>query len=476
MSKKIAIHWFRQDLRLEDNPSLVEAASKGQLLPIYILDDKNAQEHKMGAASRLWLHHSLSKLNEQLEGKLQLFEGDAFSIIKALVESLPLAQLSWNRCYEPWRIDRDTKIKSFLEKQGIAVKSHKASLLWEPWQVLKNDQSPYQVFTPFYKRACLFEELIPPALKKPPNFNFAKVKASGALKSVEALKLLPTLAWGKKLISHWQVGEEAAKKALKTFLNKGVEKYKEGRDFPQPFEELCYVSRLSPHLHFGEIAPQRVWHEAKKGKEGVGLSCFLSELGWREFSYYLLYHFPHIPKENLNKKFDAFDWGKNKKRLECWQQGMTGYPIVDAGMRELWQTGYIHNRVRMIVGSFLVKNLLIDWREGERWFWDCLVDADLASNSASWQWVAGCGADAAPYFRIFNPVTQGEKFDTEGQYTRHYVPELKNLPNKYLFCPWQAPEEVLRAAGIELGKDYPLPIVDLAASRQAALDAYQRIR
>lgn len=268
------------------------------------------------------------------------------------------------------------------------------------------------------------------------------------------------------------MSEKGARKRLDTFLEEGICDYKEGRNFPAK----RHTSQLSPYLHFGLISPNEIWYSTKECMDDTNSDHFLSELGWREFSYSLLYHFPQLPKKNLQQKFDRFPWKKSKRMLRAWQKGQTGYPIVDAGMRELWQTGYMHNRVRMIVGSFLVKNLLLHWRDGERWFWDCLVDADLASNSASWQWVAGCGADAAPYFRIFNPITQGEKFDPEGEYTLKYIPELKNMPKKFLYKPWEAPELVLQEAGVTLGKDYPKPIVDCKQSRETALEAFSSLK
>jgi len=308
-------------------------------------------------------------------------------------------------------------------------------------------------------------------LPKPPNLYLADYNN---FTKIEDLKLLPEISWYNKLEEHWSIGEEGALQRFTNFFNEGLDDYKEGRNFPSRLN----VSRLSAHLHFGEISPNYLWHKIKSQelvKYNVNNETFCSELGWREFSYYLLYHFPMLPNKNLNNKFDSFPWQHNLQLLTSWQKGETGIPIVDAGMRELWQTGYIHNRVRMIVGSLLVKNLRVHWQHGENWFWDCLVDADLANNSASWQWIAGCGADAAPYFRIFNPVLQGEKFDTNGQYTRKFVPELKLLPDKYLFKPWEAPDIILNYAGITLGKNYPKPIINLNQSRINALEAYKSL-
>jgi len=470
MKKGTAIHWFRQDLRLSDNPALDSAAQYETLIPIYILDEVNSGEFKMGAASKWWLHQSLTKLNESLDGKLLVYQGNPHEILNKLIEEQEVSYVTWNRCYEPWRIDRDKEIKRNFEDKNVAVESFSASLLWEPWTISKDDGTPYRVFTPFYKKGCLnSEEPRLPAGKVDLSNLYLEDLSSG---SITDLNLLPTIKWYKSFEEEWNPGEIGAEQNLNSFLDSGLLNYKEGRNFPS--QE--FVSRLSPHLHFGEISPNEVWYRAKT-KEGISgieksLAHFHSELGWREFSYYLLYHFPDLPNKNFQEKFDIFPWQENEEFLALWQKGNTGYPIVDAGMRELWQTGYMHNRLRMIVGSFLVKNLLIDWRFGERWFWDCLVDADLASNSASWQWVAGSGADAAPYFRIFNPITQGLKFDPEGEYTKKYVPELRDLPNKYLFSPWEAPENILADAGIELGKNYPKPMVDLKLSRETALEAF----
>jgi len=473
MSKGIAIHWFRQDLRITDNPSLETAAEFDAVLPIYILDDENSQEFKMGSASRWWLHNSLQSLNESLDGKLSIYSQNPEIVIQELLKKYEVKAVFWNRCYEPWRIDRDIDIKAYLDDKNIENKSFNSHLLWEPWEISKDDGTPYRVFTPYYKKGCLNAE--EPRLPSK-NLKIDTIFYDQDCEQIDTLDLLPRINWYSQIQEAWKPGEEGAQKRLDQFLEEGLLDYKEGRNFP--FKEN--VSRLSPHLHFGEISPNEVWYQAKT-KESVSgiqksLEHFLSELGWREFSYYLLYHFPSLPKQNFQPKFNKFPWIKNESFLESWQKGETGYPIVDAGMRELWQTGYMHNRLRMVVGSFLVKNLLIDWREGEDWFWDCLVDADLASNSAGWQWVAGSGADAAPYFRIFNPVTQGLKFDPEGEYTKKYVPELKLLPNKFLFSPWEAPKEILEKAGIELGKDYPEPIVDLKYSRELALEAFGKTK
>ncbi len=463
--KQKTICWFRQDLRLADNPALFEAAQQGDVLAIYILDEEEAGAFKMGAASRWYLHHSLESLNKSLNNKLHFYCGDALTIILNLVEKQGFNAVYWNRCYEPWQIKRDGQIKASIHAHNVLCKSFKASLLWEPWEILKTDGTAYKVFTPFYRYACLKAPRPRPSLPKPKNINFIQDKTDA--RSLASLALLSKINWHHTMHEYWQIGEAAAHKKLNQFLSKNLSEYKYARDFP----EKNYTSQVSPCLHFGELSSNQIWYQTPS--EG---SDFLRQLVWREFSYYLLYHFPTLPCENFQNKFNQFPWHHNAKHLKAWQQGQTGYPIIDAGMRELWQTGYMHNRVRMIVASFLVKNLLIHWHAGEAWFWDCLVDADLANNSASWQWVAGSGVDAAPYFRIFNPITQGEKFDKQGHYTRYFVPELKNLPDKYLFKPWLAPDSVLKAAGIKLGQDYPKPIVDLAFSRQRALTAYFSIK
>lgn len=462
--------WFRQDLRLADNPALSRAAQGGRLLPIYILDDENAADQAMGAASRWWLHHALARLNRDLDGALRLYRGRAEDLLPQLVDIHGADRVCWNRCYETWRVARDKSIKSALVEAGIKVESDNGSLLWEPWEVLKADGTPYRVFTPFYRRGCL--AAAPP--RKPLSAPHSVTPADGEdtlAVGLDELDLLPRIRWDRSLEPHWTIGEDGALQQLETFLNDGLVNYKEGRNFPA----RCNVSRLSPHLHWGGISPNQVWHAAASLPDSTDLDHFRSELGWREFSYSLLYHFPDLPTRNLQPAFDRFPWRSDPDLLRNWQRGQTGIPIVDAGMRELWQTGYMHNRVRMIVGSFLVKNLLQHWHEGARWFWDCLVDADLASNSASWQWIAGCGADAAPFFRIFNPVLQGKKFDPDGSYTRRFVPELAHVPDAHLFNPWDAPADILRSAGVRLGETYPRPVVDLKRSREDALSAYRQI-
>jgi deoxyribodipyrimidine photo-lyase len=465
LTKKTTIFWFRQDLRITDNPGLFAASSNGGVLPIYILDDKD-NPFKMGEASRWWLHNSLIELNKCLRFSMNVYTGKSQEILIDLVKRHNVSAVYWNRCYEPWRIKNDTDIKTALKELGVECKSFNGSLLWEPWEVLKKDGTPYKVFTSFYNNGCQQANKPRQPLPKIQNVNFMKDQHNQT--TIEDLNLLPNIPWHKTMEKSWKIGEEAAHSKLLEFLNVRLSGYKENR-----------VSKLSPHLHFGEISPNQIWHSVKSFGFSHGLISdlehFLSEIAWREFSHYLLYHFPDLAYKNFQTKFDKFPWQKNQDYLKAWQMGKTGYPIIDAGMRELWQTGYMHNRVRMIVGSFLVKNLLLHWHHGRDWFWNCLVDADLANNSSSWQWIAGSGADAAPYFRIFNPVTQGEKFDPEGTYTRKFVPELDKMPNEYLFKPWQAPERILKKCKIIIGEDYPNPIVNLEESRKAALSAYKSL-
>ena len=472
----MSIYWIRQDLRLSDNPALSEANKTGSIIPIFILDIVNSKEHITGNAGKVWLHYSLNELNKQFGNKLIFSKGDPEEILTDLCKSELINKIFWNRVYEPWSISRDKRIKENMKKKGIEVNTFNGSLLWEPWNVLKNDGTPYKVFTPYYRRGCLNAVEPRRPLEKPKKINFHEVKNFESL-SINQLNLLPAHSWKEKIISSWNVGENAAKNRLNEFVETEIEGYKEGRNFPSKKN----VSRLSPHLHWGEISPNTVWFKVwDLNKFGINhqqdTDTFLSEMGWREFSNYLLFYFPDLPKKNLQKKFDNFAWDDNTLFLKAWQNGQTGYPIVDAGMRELWSTGYMHNRLRMIVGSFLVKNLLLHWCEGERWFWDCLVDANLASNSSGWQWIAGCGADAAPYFRIFNPITQGLKFDSDGHYVRKFVPEISLLPNKYLFNPWDAPDDILEKANVKLGESYPKPIVDIKASRQKALSAFAELK
>jgi deoxyribodipyrimidine photo-lyase len=473
------ILWFRQDLRLADNPALAAAAAAGTpVLPVYILDTA-ATPWQPGGASRWWLHHSLAALRDELRRRygsdLLLLRGDPATLLLRLAHETGARMAVWNRCYEPAAIARDTAIKAGLKAAGLEVQTFNSTLLFEPWTVQTQTKGWFRVFSPFWRacRAAPAPDAPLPAAKA-----LRRCATLPAGEQLDALALLPhTPDWAGGLRATWQPGEAGAAARLRDFLDAALGGYADGRDHP----ERAVTSRLSPHLHFGEIGPRQIWHAVtlraeQQDKAARHADKFLTELGWREFSYHLLYHFPDLPEQNFRTDFDAFPWDDDAALLRRWQRGRTGYPLVDAGMRELWHTGWMHNRVRMIAASFLVKHLRQHWRHGEAWFWDTLVDADLASNAASWQWVAGSGADAAPYFRIFNPVLQGEKFDPDGAYVRRWVPELAKLPAKYIHKPWQAPAAVLAAAGIALGRDYPRPLVDHDGARAAALAAFAGLR
>jgi deoxyribodipyrimidine photo-lyase len=465
--------WFRQDLRIADNPALRAACEADDaLLPVYIFSPHEEGAWAPGGASRVWLHHSLGALDAELRrlgSRLTLrHAADSLEELLTLCREAKVTRVFWNRRYEPLVIARDMRIKGTLEHQGIEVRTFNASLLFEPWEIRSKSGGPFQVFTPFW-RTCLGEAdrpepLAAPALLKPP----AHWPHSAPLPS---LKLLPKLNWDQGIAGAWQPGSDGAAAALQRFLHDAYEHYATGREVPG----IRGTSRLSPHLHFGEVSPRQVWHALKRFALQRGQhtswrqSQFLTELGWREFAYHLLFHFPHTPEKPLREKFARFPWRDDEAALRAWQRGATGFPIVDAGMRQLWHTGWMHNRVRMIVGSFLVKDLLASWNLGAAWFWDTLVDADLASNTLGWQWVAGCGADAAPYFRIFNPVTQATRFDPEGTYVREWVPELARLTGPWVQQPWAAPENVLREAGVRLGTSYPQPMIDHKLARERAL-------
>ena len=471
MKQQISIHWFKQDLRLQDNPSINYLSEKEEkTLFIYILDN-SSDSLSLGSASKVWLHHSLKYLNKQLNGKLLIFNDSAINVFKKLIQDFRISSISWNRCYDQASIKKDAKIKIFLKKHIDDVQSFNGSLLWEPWEILKNDGTPFKVFTPFYKNGCLAKQ----SPRKPLTKKIKICDSKYSTNKISILQLNTENKWASKITNEWKIGEEFAHEAMNSFFKLGISNYREGRNFPSKPN----VSKLSPFIHWGQISPNTLWwkcNENNKSQNHENINTFKSELGWREFSYYLLFHFPHITEKNLQVKFDNFEWEFNEIYFKRWTKGQTGYPIVDAGMRELWETGYMHNRVRMIVGSFLVKNLLIHWKKGERWFWDCLFDADIASNSASWQWVAGTGADAAPYFRIFNPVTQGQKFDPDGEYTKKYVPELRKFPLKYLFNPWDCPENISKNIEFEIGKHYPNPIVNLKESREKALKVFTSLK
>ena len=473
--------WLRRDLRLSDNPALNAAISDGgAVVPIFIFDDFEEHEWSLGQASRWWLHRSLEKLSGDIQkrkNKLIIRSGHAYSIIKELLNETGAMRVFWNRCYEPEAIQRDKDIKRSLIKEGLDVQSFNSSLLREPWEVATQKGDPYKVFTPYWKASRILGE--PGRPLGAPDIMPAFDKPIRSL-DLNELELISSKGkWIKGLCDVWNPGEQGALARLNEFCGDNTNAYEEMRNIPS----VTGTSRLSPHLHFGEVGPRQVWHAVtsaieprSEGGMSKGIETFLSEIGWREFSYHLLYYFPELPSSPLRKEFEKFPWVESTKSLRAWERGETGYPIVDAGMRELWSTGWMHNRVRMIVASFLIKDLLINWRCGEKWFWDCLVDADLASNSASWQWVAGCGADAAPYFRIFNPTTQAKRFDPYGSYVRHWIPEISGLSNKLVHTPWLAKPIELSDAGITIGNNYPKRLVDHSEARKKALDSYKLLK
>jgi deoxyribodipyrimidine photo-lyase len=478
--KAPVIYWFRQDLRLHDLPGLRAAlAAGGNVLPCYIFDDESPGTWRMGGASRWWLHHSLTALGSEiaaLGGELYLARGRPERILANLAAQSGAARICCSRQYEPWARQLEEELHAALERRGVTLQRYGGSLLWEPDTVSNLAGQPFKVFTPFWRK-CRSLPMAPQVVM--PALRFGRWQ--GEVKPSEQLRdwqLLPTRPnWAHGWEQRWQPGERGAQRRLDEFLRGAVADYDAGRNHPA--REA--TSRLSAHLHSGEIAPARVFHAARLASAAnpaleQETEKFLSELGWREFSAHLLYHFPTLPDQPFKADFAAFPWVGGARELRAWQQGKTGYPMVDAGMRELWQSGYMHNRVRMVVASFLCKHLLVDWRAGQRWFWDTLVDADLANNASGWQWVAGSGADASPYFRIFNPTTQGLKFDKAGDYIRRWLPELAALPDKYLHEPWTAPAEVLRDAGVTLGESYPFPVVDHRDARNAALAAYADTR
>jgi deoxyribodipyrimidine photo-lyase len=476
-----AIVWFRRDLRLTDNPALRTAVARHErIVPVFIADFAAEAAWAPGAASRWWLHHSLTRLDGALADRgaaLTIRQGASLAELRRLIEETGAEAVYWNRLYEPAIIERDRLVKAALREDGVTVQSHRAALWHEPWNLKTAGGEPYRVFTPFWRRLA--------ADLPPLRIDAAPARIKGAARKPEslppdALALLPKHDWDSGFYARWRPGEDGALHALDAFVRSGLGHYADGRNRPARAD----TTRLSPHLHFGEISPQQV--RAAIGRRANGIAeletdaaHLLRELGWREFAQHLLFHFPHTPDAPLQDRFDKMPWRKPRDYaadLAAWQRGRTGIPIVDAGMRELWTSGWMHNRVRMVSASFLTKNLLIPWQIGARWFWDTLVDADLANNTLGWQWTTGCGADSAPYFRVFNPVLQAEKFDTDGDYLRRWLPELAALPAEALRAPWLAPAEVLKRGGIRLGVDYPAPIVDLAASRKRALAAYQAIR
>ncbi len=473
------IVWFRQDLRLADNRALAAAAETGRpVIAVYVLDDGAAGGWPMGAASRWWLHHSLSALRADLDARgarLVLARGDSAKILTDLCREVEAEAVHFTRAHEPAQRAAEDSVAAALSGIGVAARGFGGALLFEPGTIRTGSGGPFKVFTPFYK-ACLAESPAPP-VPAPEAVTSYEGRLAG--ERLEDWGLTPRHPdWAGGLRESWTPGEAGAAARLDAFLDDRLAAYPSARD--RPGKEG--TSRLSPHLHFGEIGPAAVWQRtdlrarAKGGAAAKGAAAFLRELLWREFSGHLLFHFPDLPEQPFKPQFARFPWAEDAAALAAWRRGRTGYPLVDAGMRELWHSGWMHNRVRMVAASFLVKHLLLPWQEGERWFWDTLVDADLANNAAGWQWVAGSGADAAPYFRIFNPVLQGRKFDPDGRYVRRWVPEIAGLPDKRLHSPWEAGEAELDAAGIELGRDYPRPIVEHAFARARALERLEAIK
>ena len=486
-----SIVWFRLDLRLADHPALQAALERGgPVVPLFIHAPEEESPWEPGGASRWWLHQSLAALDADLRAagsRLILRRDPSLAALRSLIQETGAGAVFWNRRYEPAVIARDQTIKDALRADGVQVESYNGALLHEPWTIRNQSGKPFQVFTPFW-RNCLTKPA--PAGPAPAPGHLAAPARWPRSLALESLSLEPKLKWAEGLRAAWQPGESGAQLQLKRFLSEAVLHYSTARNRP----DLPGTSRLSPHLHFGELSPRQIWHamatDALKRTDTGGsddrlrassssdwrCSQFLTEIGWREFAHHLLYHFPHTPSEPLRADFQKFPWRQDAAWMAAWRKGVTGYPIVDAGMRELWATGWMHNRVRMIVASFLVKDLLLAWQEGARWFWDTLVDADLAQNTLGWQWTAGCGADAAPYFRVFNPMTQGEKFDPQGAYVRHWCPELARLPDRWLHRPWEASAEVLSQAKVELGRTYPEPIVSHLVAREVALEAFAKIK
>jgi deoxyribodipyrimidine photo-lyase len=480
-SQSPVLVWFRDDHRLGDNPALAAAAAAGsQVLCFAVVGDSDGAR-PLGGAARWWLHGSLQALGETLEragSRLILFKGPALTVVEKIARETGASATFWNRRYGAAEIALDTAIKKRLTDRGIRAHSFNGRLLHEPWEITNQAGRPFQVFTPYLR--AVMTRIIAAPLPGPKRISGGIWPSSllDAAVSLEELGLEPSSPdWAGGIRERWRPGELAARASLTRFLREGLKGYADNRDRPS----LPGTSRLSPHLRFGEIAPRQIWHAvAAQAAQEPALARdaekYLSEIVWRDFSYQLLHHHPHLAERPHSSRFDAFPWIEDARTLKAWQTGRTGYPIVDAGMRQLWQTGWMHNRVRMITASFLIKHLLADWRRGEAWFWDTLVDADPANNAFSWQWVAGSGPDSAPFHRIFNPVAQSEKFDPDGDYIRAFVPELAELPTDFIHKPWDAPADRLHAAGIRLGETYPAPVVPHGPARQRALDAFRSLR
>ena len=473
-----ALVWFRRDLRLADNPALHAAVATGRPLILVFIDQRSrALGPSPGEAADWWLHGSLTGLARDIAargGQLSLRRGDPAELIPQLSRQHGVAEVFWNRSGEPAINARDRAIAAKLQAAGTKPHAFAATTLIDPAALLTGSGTPYKVFGAFWRAAL--RDLAPrPSLPVAKQLAMAAELPTG--EALEAWALRPVGPdWATGFTARWQPGETGAAQRLEAFLDAALDDYAEGRDRP----DRPGTSMLSPHLGFGEISPRQVWHSVQArlaaGANFQAAERFLAEVGWREFAYYLLHHFDDLRTANFNRSFDHFPWRSDAPGFEAWTRGQTGIPMVDAGMRQLWTTGWMHNRVRMVCASFLVKHLRVDWREGMAWFEHTLVDADRAVNAASWQWVAGSGADAAPYFRIFNPVRQGERFDPDGEYVRQWVPELADLPTRWIHQPWKAPAGLCQTAGLKPGQTYPLPICDLATGRDAALSAYKDMK
>jgi len=475
------IVWFRRDLRVADNPALLAAIQRGgPVVPVYIWAPEEEGSGAPGGAQRWWLHQSLTALGAELArlGSLLIVrQGSSLAVLRLLVEATGAQAIHWNRLYEPTTTPRDMAIKEHFLALKIEAKSHAAALLFEPSVIRNKSDKPFQVFSPFWKHLLTLgepREPFPAPTSLPPcPSNIPSVPISD-------LSLPPKIDWAASIQAVWQPGEVGGAQMLAQFADGIADGYAETRNRP----DVRGTSRLSPYLHFGEVSPHQVWHTLRRYEQQAdatplrraGVASYMREIGWREFNHHLLFHFPHTLEKPLRPEFAAFPFEPDSALLKAWQRGRTGYPIVDAGMRELYATGWMHNRVRMIVASVLVKHLLQPWQAGAAWFWDTLLDADLANNTAGWQWSAGCGADAAPYFRIFNPMTQAEGFDPNGDYIRKWVPELANLTAPDIFAPWEAKEHALARAGVRLGSTYPEPIISHPDGRARALNAYEKIK
>lgn len=469
-----AILWFRNDLRLEDNPALDAAAAFGAVVPVFVWAPQEEGAWPPGAASRGWLHHSLGALDASLRARgarLILRSGPSAAALLEVIRQTGARAIFFNRRPEPDIETRDRAVVEELERAGVTARSFNSHFLLEPRAIANKSGGPYRVFSRYWM-ACLESLRRAPPTPSPAPQTWASPSRWPRSLALDALELAPNTGWPQRLAGAWTPGETGAEAALERFRAQALAGYADARDFPG----TAGTSRLSPHLHFGEISPRRVWAALASSAHSPGFGKFAAELGWREFAAHLLAHFPQTPAAPLRPEFERMDWRDDPEALDAWRRGQTGYPIIDAGMRELLATGWMHNRVRMVVASFLTKDLLQSWTTGARWFWETLADADLANNTLGWQWCAGCGADAMPFFRIFNPVAQGQKFDPDGVYTRRWAPELARLPSRWIHEPWRTSEAVLRAAGVRLDSDYPRPIVPHEIARNRALDAFGRLR